>query len=90
MKKMSAIKPINYKKSNNGYYSFSLKKILDNKNLSINKIINDTETDYKVLKRLMTGDLSKIDIIVLSRICDYLNCTITDIFEYFPNNTFKN
>jgi len=31
---------------------------------------------------IYTGDLVKIDIIVLARICDYLNCNITDIVEY--------
>jgi len=27
----------------------------------------------------------RIDIIVLARLCDYLNCKITDLIEYYPN-----
>ena len=66
----------------NGYYLFKLEKILADKKISKNKIMRDTNTDFKVLKRLWSGDLSKVDIIVLARLCDYLDCDITDIFEY--------
>ena len=69
----------------NGYYLFKLEQLLKTKNISINKLMRDTNTDFKVIKRLLTGDLVRIDIIVIARICDYLNCTITDIIEYFPN-----
>ena len=44
--------------------------------------MRDTNTDFKVIKKLMTGDLVRIDIIVLARLCDYLNCSITDLVEY--------
>ena len=44
--------------------------------------MRDTNTDFKVIKRLMNGDMVRIDIIVLARICDYLKCDITDIVEY--------
>jgi DNA-binding Xre family transcriptional regulator len=47
--------------------------------------MKDTETDFKVVKRIMTGELVRFDIIVLARFCDYLNCSLTDIIEYFPN-----
>lgn len=67
-----------------GYYLFKLEDILKEKNISINKIIRETETDFKVLKRLLTGDLVRIDIFVMARLCEYLNCTITEIVEYVP------
>jgi len=76
---MEYIKKINVE---NGYYLFKLENILKTRNISINKLMRDTDTDFKVIKRLLTGDLVKIDIIVLARICDYLNCNITDIVEY--------
>ncbi|MCI8587402.1 MAG: helix-turn-helix transcriptional regulator [Clostridia bacterium] len=70
----------------NGYYLFKLKKLLNDRNISINKLMKDTNTDYKVLKRLLTGEIVRFDIFVMARLCDYLNCRITDIVEYFPNN----
>ena len=65
-----------------GYYLFKLEDILKEKNLSINKVMRDTNTDFKVLKRLLSGELVRIDIFVLARLCDYLDCNISDIIEY--------
>lgn len=69
-------------KIENGYYLFKLSDILNDKKISINKLMRDTNTDFKVIKRLMTGELVKVDIFVLARLCDYLNCSIEDIVEY--------
>ncbi len=69
----------------NGYYLFKLKNVLKHKNISINQLMRDTNTDFKVIQRLMEGKLVKIDIIVLARFCDYLNCGIQDLIEYVPN-----
>lgn len=69
-------------KMENGVYLFKLNNLLKDKNISINKISRDTNTDFKVIKRLITGELVKIDIFVLSRVCDYLDCAIEDIAEY--------
>lgn len=72
-------------KIENGCYFFKLENLLQDKNISINKLMRDTNTDFKVIKRMMTGELLRFDIIVLARFCDYFNCSITDIIEYFPN-----
>ena len=72
-------------KVENGHYIFKLGKLLENKGISINQIMRDTNTDFKVLKRLMTGELVRVDIIVIARLCDYLKCTMMDIIEYVPN-----
>ena len=66
----------------NGYYLFKLGKLLNDKKISINKLMRDTNTDFKVIKRIMNGDIARIDITVLARLCDYLKCDITDIIEY--------
>lgn len=69
-------------KIGNGYYLFKLGKLLKEKDITMNKLITDTNTDFKVIKRLKSGSLLRIDIIVLARICDYLECNIKDIIEY--------
>lgn len=81
---MSSISKV---KIENGVYWFKLNDILKNKNISISKISRETNTDFKVIKRLITGELVKIDIFVLARICDYLDCTIEDIVEYKQKTT---
>lgn len=67
-----------------GEYYFKLDEILKSKNVSINKLMRDTNTDFKVIKRIMTGELVRFDIYVVARLCDYLECKITDIIEYMP------
>ena len=72
-------------KIENGYYLFKLEDILQSRKISMNKLIKDTNTDFKVIKRMITGDLVRFDIFVLARLCNYFNCNITDIIEYIPN-----
>ena len=69
-------------KIENGYYLFKLGQLLNDDNISINKLMRDTNTDFKVIKRLINGEAVRIDITVLVRFCDYLDCEITDIVEY--------
>lgn len=66
----------------NGSYIFKLDDILKKQKISINQLMRDTNTDFKVLKRLMTGELVRIDIFVLARLCNYFHCEINDIVEY--------
>ena len=76
---MSKIKKVKIEK---GCYLFKLEQLLFDKGISINKLMKGTNTDFKVIKRLMNGDMVRIDIIVLARLCDYFHCDITDIVEY--------
>ncbi len=68
-----------------GVYLFKLEDLLKDRKISINKLMRDTNTDFKVLKRIITGELVRFDIFVIARLCDYLECTITDIIDYIPN-----
>ena len=65
-----------------GFYNFKLEQLLFDKNISINRLMRDTNTDFKVIKRIINGDVVRLDITVLARICYYLECDITDIFDY--------
>lgn len=76
-------------KVENGYYIFKLENLMHNRNISINQLMRDTNTDFKVIKRIITGELLRIDIIVMARFCDYFNCVLTDIVEYIPNTVLK-
>jgi len=68
-----------------GYYLFKLDSILKQRKISINKLMRDTNTDFKVIKKIITGSIVRIDIYVLSRLCNYLNCEIADLIEYYKN-----
>ena len=68
-----------------GYFLFKLEQLLIDRNISKNKVMRDTNTDFKVLQRLMKGDLTRIDVTIISRLCDYLDVKENEIYEYFPN-----
>jgi len=71
------------------YFLFKLDDILAKKKVSINKVMKETNTDFKVIKRLINGDLVKLDMFVISRLCDYLECDFSDIIEYVPNKNIN-
>lgn len=70
----------------NGYYLFKLDDLLNNNHISKNKVMRDTNTDFKVLQRIIKGDLTKIDVTVFARLCDYFDCKLDNIIEYIPND----
>lgn len=72
----------------NSAFYFKLGNLLSEKNISKNKLSQETETDYKVITRYIDGDLTRLDINVLERLCNYLNCDISDIVE-LKKNVFK-
>ena len=69
-------------------FYFKLGNLLDKKKISKNKLSQDTETDYKVVTRYISGDLTRLDINILERLCNYLDCDISDIIE-LRKNVFK-
>lgn len=69
-------------------FYFKLGNLLAEKKISKNKLSQDTETDYKVVTRYINGDLTRLDINILERLCNYLDCDISDIIE-LKKNVFK-
>ena len=68
-----------------GYYLFKLDDLLNADNISKNKLMRETNTDFKVLQRIIRGEITKIDVTVFARLCDYFACSLDDIVEYVPN-----
>ncbi len=69
-------------KVEHGKYIFKLEKLLKERGINKNQLVKDTNTDFKVIKRLATGNIIRIDIYVLARLCEYLKCNPNDIIEY--------
>ena len=78
---------IEVKIGNSAFY-FKLGNLLDEKNISKNRLSQDTGTDYKVVTRYINGEIERPDLIVLERFCNYLDCEIADIIE-LKKNVFK-
>ena len=59
-----------------GYYLFKLDDLLNADNISKNKLMRETNTDFKVLQRIIRGEITKIDVTVFARLCDYLTALL--------------
>lgn len=79
---MTKNKTIYEVKQNKGVYVFKLYDLLSKANISHNKFMRDTSTEYGTMKRYAIGSIQKVDLVVLDRWCDYLNCSFEDIIEY--------
>lgn len=66
----------------NGYWLFKLGSLLAERGISKNKIMRDTNTKHDTLQGYVNGTLKRVDIDVLDRFCNYLNCDMVDIIEY--------
>lgn len=71
----------------NGYCLFKLGKLLNDKNISINQFMRDTDPDFKTIKKHANGLVQQIDILVIDKWCAYLNVNECDIYEYVRNKT---
>lgn len=66
----------------NGYWLFKLGSLLAERGISKNKIMRDANTKHDTLQGYVNGTLKRLDIDVLDRFCNYLNCDMVDIIEY--------
>lgn len=62
-------------------YTFKLNKILKEKEISIYQLEKETGLDHKTVKNFCFGSLKRLDLRVISTLCEYLNCDFNDIIE---------
>lgn len=69
----------------NGYYLFKLNAVLDEKGITKNKIISKKAIDFNSMQRLIKGELTRIDLNIIAKLCNELDCKIDDLIEYKNN-----
>lgn len=67
---------------NYGKIEINLKSVMDNRNVSKNKLAKMVGTDNNTINRYYNGELSKLDVDILARICFVLECSISDLIKY--------
>ena len=77
MESKSIINHINY-----GKVRVCLDEALKEKNLSKTSLAHRANSNYKNIKRLCDGDVQRVDLDILARICYVMNCEISDIIKY--------
>ena len=69
----------------NGYFCFKLESILIKAKKTKYALAKQLNSEYKVINRYAKGNLTRLDVSVLAKICDFCNCKLEDIIEYIPN-----
>ena len=67
-----------------GYIKIKLEKVIRESGLSKNKVSHFSEMQRTQLNTYCKGELQRVDLVVLARICHTLNCKVQDVLEYVP------
>ncbi|HIT72943.1 MAG TPA: helix-turn-helix transcriptional regulator [Candidatus Fimicola cottocaccae] len=67
-----------------GKIKLNLNKIIEEKNISKNKLAQRTEMQRTQLNKYCNQNIQRIDLSILARLCYVLECEISDIIEYIP------
>lgn len=65
-----------------GEVRFKLDKIMAQRKMSKNKLSELTGLSFTGIQRYYNGKNKRVDLDVLARLCNALNCRIEDIIEY--------
>lgn len=65
-----------------GYYLFKINSLMQEKGVTKNSVINKTEIDFNSMQKLLKGTLCRIDLTIIAKLCNELDCKMEDIVEY--------
>ena len=69
-----------------GKIVFSFAKVMDEKNINRNQLANRAGIRFEVADRFYCGNIERLDIDVLARVCFVLNCDVADVMAYDKND----
>ena len=67
---------------NYGKIIFSFRKVMDEKQINRNQLSRRAGIRFEVADRYYNGQIERLDIDVLARVCFVLGCTIADVISY--------
>ena len=76
-----------------GTIRIKLEEVIQQSSLSKNKVAQLSQTQRGQLNHYCKGDIQRIDLAILSRLCYALDCRVEDVLEYIPpqtKNSIKN
>ncbi len=65
-----------------GKISFHVKEVMDSKELTRSKLAKLANIRFEVADKWYNGNIERMDIDVLTRICFVLDCQISDLITY--------
>ena len=67
-----------------GHVELRLKEVMDQKGISRNQLAKLIDARFEVVGKWYKGEVEKMDLDILARICYALNCTTNDLIRYIP------
>lgn len=85
-KKENPLKQLPSNIEERGEIRIHLKEIMEKKGVSLNQLSFRTEMQRKQLRNYRDGKIQRLDLDILTRLCYVLECNISDLIEYIPQN----
>ena len=73
-------------RANFGHVELRLKEIMDARGISRNQLAKRIDARFEVVGKWYKGEVEKMDLDILARICYALDCTAEDIVCYVSGN----
>ena len=74
---------------NNDKITIHLEELLEKSQLSKNKFCQRAEIQRSQLNGYLNNTITRLDVDVLIRMCNALNCSLCDLLEYEPHQIEK-
>ena len=67
-----------------GHVELRLKEVMDARGITRNQLAKLIDARFEVVGKWYKGEVEKMDLDILARICYALDCTAEDIVQYIP------
>ena len=67
-----------------GHVELKLKEVMDARGITRNQLAKLIDARFEVVGKWYKGEVEKMDLDILARICYALDCTAEDIIKYVP------
>lgn len=71
-----------FEMKNYGKISFHVKQVMDERGITRSKLAKLANIRFEVADKWYSGNIERMDIDVLTRICFVLDCSIADLMSY--------
>lgn len=65
-----------------GYIEITLEKVLKEKEMSRNRLATFAQVSHDLVTRYYNNKVARIDLDIISRFCDILDCDISNLLTY--------
>ena len=72
-----------------GHIALHLREIMEERGITRNRLAKRIDARFEVVNKWYQGELEKMDLDILARICYALDCTTEDLLEYVPAKPIK-